>query len=107
VGAVVGYRAVQSAKETEEKIKSLPDSLGDRSVDELLGMDKNNFQIAYSDISRMEMKKSALGMSLSGPMIGRLSIQVGGRKRKFEIAPRQGFEECRNVVASCLPDKLR
>ena len=88
-----------SFKKREDKIKSFEKM----SIDELLKMDKKNFDIPYKDISKIEIKK---GVGISGPRTGVLSIE-GKKKEKFNIAINQKFEECEKIVKEALPDKLK
>lgn len=104
LGGVIGASIEQklrksTAQKKDDKIKSL----SEMSVEELLRLDKNNFDLHYADIHRIEMKKSTL--SLNGARSGVLIID-GKKKEKFDIAPNQNFNECENLITSLLADKV-
>ena len=71
----------------------------------VLATDKRNFGISYSDINKIEMKKSAIGPATQ--RAGKITIFTHGKKQQFDIIFAQKFEDCVNVVRSVLPDKLQ
>jgi hypothetical protein len=106
VGGGVGYiieekLRKQSFKEREEKIKSLTKL----SINEIIKLDKNNFEIIYKDIFKIEIKKTS-GVGSTGARVGTLSIE-GKKKEKYDIIMNQKFEECEKIVKEVLSDKLK
>ena len=72
------------------------------SFESILKADKDNFEIPYSEITRIGMKKS----SLADRYAGTLEIYTLTKKDKFEITSGHDFEQCVEVVRSVLPEKL-
>lgn len=100
IGSLIDQKLQRSPSlKKEGKVKSFEAM----TIDDLLRLDKKNFEVYYGDIMRIEMKKSA--MSLNGPRTGTLSIQRK-KKEKFDIAPSQKYDDCLNVIQSLLPGKL-
>jgi hypothetical protein len=77
--------------------------LGQMSSDEIKQLDKRNFQLSYGDIIGIEIKESIIG--LNSARTGSLSI-ITNKKDKYDIAPGQNFEVCRDIVREALPNKL-
>ncbi len=106
IGAGLGHELEEklrgsSFKKRDEKIKSF----SKYSVEELLQIDKKNFEVLYRDVSRIEIKKTLIG-GLGGPRIGIFSIE-GKKKEKFDIAPNQEFEGCQKTVKNILANKMK
>ena len=101
LGGLVGYSAPNILSRLQPKKRETHKSPDEKSVDEILGSDKNNFQILYQDISRIEMKKA----SPSSPKVGSISIE-GKRNETFGIATNQKYEECEKIVKNSLSDKV-
>ncbi len=105
IGGLLGSAIDQKMnKKSAEKNEKRVRNLAEMSADEVLHLDKNNFELLFGDITTIEMKKSAI--SLNGPRTGVMSIE-GLRKERLDIAPNQDFEECRRTVAMLLQSKLR
>ncbi len=87
----------------------------------VLATDKHNFEIPYSDISKVEMKTSWIGPA--GPRVGKITIFTQEKKQQFDITRTFGvlrkweqhrdwlfgwkFEDCVNIVRSVLPNKIQ
>lgn len=104
VGGALGYylagRGDKEKKEAEAMQKA--------SMKSILEADKDNFEIPYSEITRLEINKPTLGarfMSDTGSITGVVKI-VGKNEQKFQIVSGQNFEDCVNIVRSVLSDKL-
>ena len=60
-----------------------------------LAADKSNFQIGYSDIIKVGMTKSQLGISTA--RAGYMLIVSKNKKRRFDIIAGQRFEDCVSI----------
>ena len=75
------------------------------STESILMADKGNFEIPYSTITKIEIRKSPIGLAWF--RTGKISIfTIGKKKYKFDIVYGQKFEEVVRLVRSALPDKL-
>jgi type IV secretory pathway TrbF-like protein len=105
--------SAEYAKKAEE--------LKEVSIESILKADKDNFEIPYTDITDIEIKKAGWKDKLVADFvtIGTLTIKIKDKKgQKFNItklridpsAPSkvkpQKLEDCINVVRSVLSDKL-
>ena len=88
VGAVIGSTLDKKIRETSRSRE----------------LDKENLEIFYKDISKIEMRESTtkFGKSI---ITGVISIESNNKKRRFDIAPNQSFEECRKIVRTFLFEK--
>ena len=75
------------------------------SVPEILELDKDNFEIPYSEITSVKIKKEGI---LGEPRVkkGRFFVEWK-RKDNFEIMLTEDFEECRNIVEAYFPTKMK
>jgi hypothetical protein len=111
-GAVGG--AVIGLVEALRQGKKIPGVPGLAEVDEklmldpktVLAADNNNFELPYSDITKVEMKKGGFS-SAHGARAGKMVISTHEKKQEFEIPYGQKFEDCVNVVRSVMPDKVQ
>ena len=71
----------------------------------VLTANRHNFEIPYSDINKVEMKKSAIGPATQ--RAGKMIIFTHGKKQQFDIIFAQKFEDCVDLVRSVLPSKLQ
>jgi hypothetical protein len=104
LGGIIGATIEQklqksSAKKKDEKIRNL----SEMSIDEVLQLDKNNFELYYGDIIKIEMKNSTF--SFNGARSGTISIERK-KKEKFDLAANQNYEDCEKLVSALLPGKL-
>ncbi len=99
IGAVVGQKIGQ--KKVTEKQEKRTDVAKKLSVAQILGADKNNFEVLYSDIEKVEIKKSSTG--INGPRTGVLALD----KHKFDITFDQKYEDCEKIVKSVLGKKTK
>lgn len=65
----------------------------------ILAVDKKNFQIPYSDILRVEIKKGSFAR------MPKMIIQTTKEKYDFNLVEKQKYESQLNVVRSFLPQK--
>ncbi len=93
VGTAFGQRIDEKlgakAKKNETKIKKM-------SVDDILKLDKVNFQIFYKDIKSVAIKKSRLG--INGQRVGVFTVNGN----KFDIAVKQKYDECEKLAKNNL-----
>ena len=85
------------------------------SLESILKADKDNFEIPYFEIKKIEMKKASMADKLwsahrtgyTQTYAGSLEIHTLSKKDRFEISSRgQNFEQCVEVVRLVLPEKL-
>ena len=73
-----------------------------------LAADKNNFELSYSYITKVEMKKNCISFSdMGGALADKMVIFTHEKKQGFEIIRGQEFEDCVNLVRSVLSDKVQ
>lgn len=92
----------------------LKGELKEVSFESILKADKDNFEIPYSEITQIEMKKISIadkGWSTSRYTwmhSGTLEIHTLSEMDRFEITIRKGhdFEQCVRIVRLVLPEKL-
>jgi len=103
VGSLIGDEVDKRLQKRSEAKKG--DVLGEifeKDHEEILSMDKNNFEIRYYNITKVSMKKSG---SIFGSGTGTITFE-GKRKEKFEIASNQIYEVCEEIVKTHLDDKF-
>jgi hypothetical protein len=101
IGSSIDQKLQKSAgKKQDEKIKSF----NDMSIEDLIQMDKNNFELLYGEIINIDIKRSSF--SLNGARTGLLTIE-SKKKENFEIAPNQNYEDCHKTLQLILPEKIR
>lgn len=71
-----------------------------------LAADKNNFELAYSYITKVEMKKGGFSPA-HGLRAGKMVLCTPKTKGEFELIHGQKFEECVDAVRSVLGNKLQ
>jgi len=100
VGSLIEKKLRKSPSDKrDEKIKSF----SEMPADEIIKLDKNNFEIFYKDTSKIEIKNPFKGVM----GLGNWSLSIEGkRKEKFVIAPKQKVEECQKIVKKVLSDKF-
>ena len=92
------------------------EELKDVSLESILKADKDNFEIPYSDIVNIEIKKSGWKDKIAAnrPVPGVITVK-GKEEHKFLIAQikaealkfkPQKFQECADLLRSILPSKL-
>jgi len=102
VFAAIGSRLEEEM--CESPIGGKAEGFGELSVGELVRMNEDAFEILYEDIQRIEMREATTNLVERAFRAGVLIIE--GRKRhKFDIAPKQNFEECEEKVRSVLSGK--
>lgn len=109
--ALVGLAAALRQGKKIQKIPEIPglaDIGGKLMLDPqtVLAADKNNFELPYSYITKVEMKKGGFSPA-HGVRAGKMVISTHETKQEFEIISGQKFEDCVNVVRSVLPNKLQ
>lgn len=124
-GALGGFLASREMKRRRGKQDKKASELMELTAEEILNSDKQNFEIAYSDIDKiiMEKKRSAwrerTGMlKIEGKGVTPALVKLGwsateGLFRKkpriemeFDIPPNQDFEECLKIVSTATKSKL-
>lgn len=95
-GGFAGYwLAIQSDKKKAEKIKEL-------SPDEILKADKENYEIPYSEISKVELKKY---FKLMWPYTSEIWIHTQEKETKFRLKAIK-YEELQQLLNSVLGNKV-
>jgi len=91
VAGIVADKLLKPEEKRREKLKHL-------SAEEILKADKSNFAIPYSEIVRVEMKHFGTRRIMK--------ILTNTKEHKFNLFPRDRFDEHVNLVHSIIPDKL-
>ena len=106
VGATIANEisGISMKRTSRNKSEENLSNIAQLSVDKLLGMDKHNFEMFYSDISHVEMNNSSIG--INGARTGTLLLQ-GKRKEKFDLDATEKYNYCVHIVTTFLGDKLR
>ena len=112
-GAILGSNADERARQKKKEVASRMVGL---SPEEILKLEEENFEIAYSEIEKVEMKRGTLWIEGKGvtPALVKLgwSPTVGLFRKKpskemwFDIAPDQDYKECKTIVSKALQSKL-
>jgi tetratricopeptide (TPR) repeat protein len=84
-----------------DKIKSEYENV---SLDEILRMDKLNYDIPFYEISQVEMNQSTHGVN--GARAGKMTIDYKNKKDSFDILETESFDNCANLARSYLGMKL-
>jgi len=96
VGGFVGYSlAIKSDKKQAEKIKEL-------SPDEILKSDRENYEIPYSKISKVELKKYS---KMMWPYSAEIWTHTQEKETKFRLKGIK-YEEVEQLLNSVLGDKV-
>jgi len=76
----------------------------DWSLDEILKMDKYNFEILYDEITTIELNHSTAGVN--GARAGKMIISYKNHQNSFDILVTESFEYCKKLIMDFLPSKL-
>jgi hypothetical protein len=96
-----GGQFANTAESFGNKHHDFPDQFRAKTVEEILQLHKNNFQILYSAINNVELKEDfKLGLR-----VGIFTI-TSIDKNIYNISPNQNFIECYNIVRTALPGKI-
>jgi hypothetical protein len=106
VGGVIG--ATMDKRDAQKNHKDpILLRLREISRDELLELDKHNFEIGYDKIAQIKLTKSSFNIVYSKSRNGVLIIETIDQKpHKFDLSVRDGYEDCRNTILQFLPNKL-
>ena len=113
-GAVGGVLASEAGRRLESKLRKDKTDPRDKKlatisqtdIDNILKLDKKNFEVLYQNINMVTLKKSIIGVS--GARIGVFTLDAEQRKKEsFDIAVNQDFKGCVELVKSFLPDKVK
>ena len=74
------------------------------SLDEILKMDKLNFEILYDGITAIELKHSTYGVN--GARAGKMIISYKNHQNSFDILQTESFDNCEKLIKDFLPSKL-
>jgi len=115
-GIIGGYLGSKSDERARRKKKEKASRLVELIPEEILRLEKENFEIVYSEIEKVEWKRRALWIEGRGvtPALIKLgwSPTEGLFRKKprremwFDIAPDQDFEKCKTIVSMALQSKL-
>ena len=76
------------------------EQLGDVPPEDILGNDKNNFEIRYDKITSVEMKKPSMLLR------GYISLSTLEKEYKFWMTKKKEFKDQLKLVRSVLPVKI-
>jgi hypothetical protein len=74
-------------------------TIGDKSVEEAIHFNKNNFRVPYGSISKIELIKKSW-ISSKDIRKGDLIIHANGKKFKFDVVDPQPREYCLTLISS-------
>ncbi len=75
------------------------------AVQDLLGLDKDNFQVAQEEVSNIEVRKTRYSWRTT--YAGGGVVKINGRvKELLEIVPGQDVEKCAELLSQGLPGKV-
>ena len=80
-------------------------SLGDLNLDEILNENKNNIEIPYSSINRIEIKTPRSIKSM-GLKVIKIKIVTSDKEYEMKIKENEQFDSSLELIKSVLPDKL-
>ncbi len=117
IGAKLGAKFILTDRKTRKMFDRISmEGHKEGSLESILKADKDNFEIPYSDIKKIEMKKADIADNLwsahrtgyTKTYAGTLEIHTLSKKDRFEICSQLGqdFEQCVEVVRLVLPEKL-
>lgn len=72
------------------------------AVEDVIGFDKNNFEMLFNEIMKIELKRSMLG--LNGFRIGILRIE-SKNKMQFDITSSEDFDKGKKLISSLIPNR--
>jgi hypothetical protein len=96
-GGIIGARHRKITEDTLAMTSELP-------TEAIVGLDENNFEILYSDISSVKIRKDRI-FSDFRDRIGAFEIK-GKMNDKFDIESDENYANCVSVVKSFLSDKM-
>lgn len=104
LGAMVGS-AIESrlGKKQNEKKSQKMRELFESTPDQILENDKKNYQILFSDVKKVTLKQSKMGVN--GARAGSFEIEHH-KKEKYDIVNGQSFSVCESILQECLPSHL-
>ena len=80
-------------------------SLGELNLDEILNENKNNIEIPYSSINRIEIKTPRSIKSM-GLKVIKMKIVTSDKEYEMKIKENEQFDSSLELIKSVLPDKL-
>ena len=80
-------------------------SLGDLNLDEILNENKNNIEIPYSSINRIEIKTPRSIKSM-GLKVIKIKTVTSDKEYEMKIKENEQFDSSLELIKSVLPDKL-
>ena len=80
-------------------------SLGELNLDEILNENKNNIEIPYSSINRIEIKTPRSIKSM-GLKVIKIKIVTSDKEYEMKIKENEQFDSSLELIKSVLPDKL-
>lgn len=99
MGTTMAFGAIGTAVRQHAAGKKV-EELKELSAESLLTSDKANFEIPYSDVTKVEMKKGGI---MTNSM---LRVSTPKEEYKFHITEKKLFDDQVNLIRSVLPDKL-
>jgi hypothetical protein len=84
---------------------NIEELLKDKSIDEILTLNKNNREILFQDISKIEINNYKIRRGIFSRE-GEVFITTRNKREKFDIITNQNYENCRDIISTLLSDKL-
>jgi hypothetical protein len=84
---------------------NIEELLKDKSIDEIITLNKNNREILFQDISKIEINNYKIRRGIFSRE-GEVFITTRNKREKFDIITNQNYENCRDIISTLLSDKL-
>lgn len=98
MGLTLAFGVLGALAESRMRAKK-EEQLSKLSPQSILTADKKNFEIPYTEVSKVEMSKGFLGSKIR-------IITVGAKKHQFKLSKPKEFQSYVNVLQPILSDKL-
>ena len=86
-------------------IETLPTEIDENSIEKSLSSNKKNFEIPYSEITKIKLRESGFGLAAE-PRSGQLIVESNKYHGKFDLDPEKDFEEYEGICRQFLNDKM-
>ncbi len=107
IGAVIGASMDQKGAKIDSQKEAILQRLRGMSDENLLSLDKANYEVSFDLISRITMKESTYNLAYMKPRCGTLKLETSGKSvQKFDISAKDSFLDCRNILSESLPQGL-
>jgi hypothetical protein len=107
IGGVIGAVIDQKNTIADAQKELILQRLRGFSSEELLKLDKHNFQINYDTVSHISIRESTYNLLYMKPRSGLITSELSNqRSLKFDISARDKLDDCRDIINQIFPDKL-